>query len=347
MFSSRCGSFIRSCLSSLSPVSASTSSKFTAFPRTSSFAHAFTRTLATEVQAPTEVNDALSRTQVLYKTYKPVSPGIRHLKRPLNPHLWEGRPLRLLTVPVRRKGGRNNQGRITVRFRGGGHRRRIRVVDFVRTTPGPHDVIRIEYDPNRSAHIALLKNQDPKVDGRKVWSYILAPEGLRAGHIVQSFRQGIPPDLVPGYVDPKDARGKTSEEGTASPVVAGRASQTMSTADLALGILRSITVRLGNVLPLRLVPTGTIIHNIALHPNGRAMLVRSAGTFAQVIAHEESGRYAQVRLQSGEVRKILQDCVATIGRVSNPLWKNRNLGKAGRSRWLGRRPHVRGMAMNR
>lgn len=360
MFSSRCGSFIRSCVSSLSsPASASSSStKFAAFSKTSPFTHTLTRTLATEVHKPTTVNEALSRTQVLFKTYKPITPGTRHLKRPLNPHLWEGSPLRLLTVPLRRKGGRNNQGRITVRFRGGGHRRRIRLVDFMRSTPGPHDVVRIEYDPGRSAHIALLKNRDPNANGRNVWSYILAPEGLRAGHVVQSFRQGIPSGFVPGYVDPKASHGKASEEvqqqqeDTTEREITlleeGEGEvQTTSTDDLALGILRSVTVRLGNVLPLRLIPTGTIVHNIALHPDGRGMLVRSAGTFAQVIAHEESGRYTQVRLQSGEVRKVLQDCVATIGRVSNPLWKNRNLGKAGRNRWLGRRPHVRGMAMNR
>ena len=112
-------------------------------------------------------------------------------------------------------------------------------------------------------------------------------------------------------------------------------------------MLRTITIQNGNVLPLRLIPTGTIIHNVALDPEGRGILVRSAGTFAQVLAHEDAGRYTQIRLQSGEVRRVLQDCVATIGKVSNPLWKSRNLGKAGRSRWLGRRPHVRGMAMNR
>ena len=214
----------------------------------------------------------------------------------------------------------------------------------MRTEPGPHDVVRIEYDPGRSGHIALLKNRNPKVSGDKVWSYILAPDGLRAGSIVESFRQGIPDGLVPGYVDSKENRGKALEVKSDDGV---SAAQTTSTASLALGVLRSITVKPGNVLPLRLIPTGTVIHNIALNPEGRAILVRSAGTFGQVIAHEDSGRYTQVRLQSGEVRKVLQDCVATIGKVSNPLWKNRNLGKAGRSRWLGRRPHVRGMAMNR
>lgn len=248
--------------------------------------------------------------------------------------------MRQLTVCLRRKGGRNNHGRITIRFRGGGHKQRIRIVDFMRKEPGQHDVVRIEYDPGRSAHIALLKNRNPHVPGSKTWSYILAPEGVRAGHVVESFRQGIPTGLVPGFLDSKQIRGRSLETGLSD-------GQTDSSASLAVGVLRSLTVKVGNVLPLRLIPTGTLIHNIALNPEGRAILVRSAGTFAQVIAHEESGKYTHVRLQSGEVRKVLQDCPATIGRVSNPLWKNRSLGKAGRNRWLGRRPRVRGMAMNR
>ena len=340
MFSTRCGGIFRSL----------SSPAHTKLPSTSNFPSSFSllsRTYASEAtlqQRPNEVNAALARTSTLFKTYKPITPGIRHLKRPLAEHLYPGRPLRQLTVPLRRKGGRNGHGHITIRFRGGGHKQRIRLVDFMRTEPGPHDVVRIEYDPGRSGHIALLKNRNPKVSGDKVWSYILAPDGLRAGSIVESFRQGIPDGLVPGYVDSKENRGKALEVKSDDGV---SAVQTTSTASLALGVLRSITVKPGNVLPLRLIPTGTAIHNIALNPEGRAILVRSAGTFGQVIAHEDSGRYTQVRLQSGEVRKVLQDCVATIGKVSNPLWKNRNLGKAGRSRWLGRRPHVRGMAMNR
>lgn len=340
MFSARCGSLLRSRLASLpsqtTPFSISNSSL--SLSRLS-------RTYATETSVPQTqnvVNAALARTSTLFKTYKPITPGIRHLKRPLNPHLYEGKPIRELTVALRRKGGRNRHGRITIRFRGGGHKQRIRLVDFMRTEPGAHDVVRIEYDPGRSAHIALLKNRNPKASGDKVWSYILAPDGLRAGMVVESFRQGIPDGMVPGYVDSKEARGKLLQEKAEDG-----ASQTTSTASLALGVLRSMTIKPGNVLPLRLIPIGTIIHNIALNPEGRAILVRSAGTFGQIVAHEESGRYSQVRLQSGEVRKVLQDCVATIGRVSNILWKNRNLGKAGRSRWLGRRPHVRGMAMNR
>jgi ribosomal protein L2 len=288
-------------------------------------------------QRPTDVNAALSRTSTLFKTYKPITPGIRHLRRPLNPHLYEGRPLRLLTVALRKKGGRNSKGRITVRSRGGGHRRRIRLVDFMRTEPGPYDVVRIEYDPNRSAHIALIKNRDPNVEGAK-WSYILACEGLRAGHVVESFRQGIPDGLVDGFVDSKNIRGKVLAVDDDDSAAAN--------ASLAIGLLRARTVKPGNVLPLRLIPTGTIIHCIALKPDGRGILVRSAGSFGQVIVHEDNGRYTHVRLQSGEVRKVLQDCVATIGKVSNPLWKGRVLGKAGRARWLGRRPHVRGVAMN-
>lgn len=286
-------------------------------------------------QRPTAVNDALARTSTLFKTYKPITPGIRHLRRPLNPHIYEGRPLRLLTVPLRKKGGRNSHGRITIRHRGGGHKRRIRIVDFTRLEQGPHDVVRIEYDPNRSAHIALIKNRSPDVDGRKKWSYILACEGLRAGHVVESFRQGIPDGFVQGYVDSKRQRGKTLDDDSSN-----------ESASLTMGVLRARTIRPGNVLPLRLIPTGTIIHSVALSPGGRGILVRSAGSFGQVIAHDALGKYTQVRLQSGEVRKVLQECCATIGKVSNPLWKNRNLGKAGRSRWLGIRPTVRGVAMN-
>jgi ribosomal protein L2 len=284
----------------------------------------------------------LVRTDGLFKTFKPITPGIRHLKQPLNDHLWRGSPVRQLTVAQRKTGGRNNHGRITVRGRGGGHKRRIRLVDFYRLTPGPHDVIRVEYDPGRSAHIALIKSRDPDVSPLKKWSYILAPEGLRAGHVVQSFREGIPDGFVPGFTDLRAKhRLKAIADGTAPAV-----QEDDETASLALGVLRTKTIQPGNVLPLRLLPTGTIVHNISLKPEGRGLLVRSAGSFAMVVAHEEGGRYAHVRLQSGEVRKILEDCCATIGKVSNPLWRYRNLAKAGRSRWLGRRPQVRGVAMN-
>jgi ribosomal protein L2 len=304
--------------------------------------YSLTRRYATEASGDSSsVSESLSRAATLFKTYKPITPSIRHLRRPLNPHIWEGRPVRELTVPLRKKGGRNNTGRITIRFRGGGHKRRIRLVDFTRKEPGPHDVVRIEYDPNRSAHIALIKNRDPKVAGIKKWSYILATEGLRAGHIVESFRQGIPDGLVPGYQDTREDKKRSGQKAGQSRI------EKTSSASLAIGVVRSMTIKPGNVVPLRLIPPGTIINSIALSPEGRGILVRSAGSFGQVVSHEESGRYTHVKLQSGEVRKVLQDCCATIGKVSNPLWKNRSLGKAGRSRWLGRRPHVRGMAMNR
>lgn len=163
------------------------------------------RAYATEVPIPS--TSAQERTSTpfvrivdgLYKTYKPITPSIRHLRRPLTPYLYPGRPLRHLTRPQRSQGGRNANGRITVRGRGGGHKRRIRTVDFMRTEGGVQDVVRIEYDPGRSGHIALLKSRDQLA--KQTWSYILAPEGLLAGHTVQSFRSGIPDGLVPGYVD--------------------------------------------------------------------------------------------------------------------------------------------------
>ncbi|KAK7040921.1 mitochondrial 54S ribosomal protein rml2 [Paramarasmius palmivorus] len=292
---------------------------------------------ATEVQPVKSADTSFARTSELFKTYKPYTPGLRHLKRPLTPWLYEGKPVRLLTVPKRKKGGRNNTGRITVRHRGGGHKQRIRTVDFMRKEPGVHDVVRIEYDPGRSAHIALLKNRNPLAEGTKKWSYIIATEGMRAGDTVQSFRSGVPEGFVPGLkLDVKSKKKKANADGQ-SPV---------ETSDLALGMFRALTLKSGNVLPLHLIPPGTIVHNIGLSPTGPAKLVRSAGSSATVMAHEASGKYSQVQLQSGEIRKILQDCCATIGQVGNYLWKNRSLGKAGRSRWLGRRPTVRGVAMN-
>ncbi|KAJ7047095.1 ribosomal proteins L2, C-terminal domain-containing protein [Mycena alexandri] len=236
-----------------------------------------------------ETGEKAGAGRAVFKTYKPVSPGLPHLRRPLNPHIWEGRPVLQLTIPKRKSGGRNSHGRITVR---------IRTLDFKRNEPGVHDV------------------------GVHKWSYIVTPEGLRAGDEVQSFRQGIPDGLVPGL----DLEQSSSQS-------------------LALGLLCALTLKPGNVLRLRLIPIGTVIHNIALLPTGAGILVRSAGSAAQVVGHEAS-KYTHVHLQSGEVRKVLQDCCATVGRASNPLWKNRSLGKAGRARWLGRRPSVRGVAMN-
>ena len=293
---------------------------------------------------PSDVSVALSRTKGLYKTYKPVSPGIRHLRRPLNPHIYKGRPVRSLTVPRRKNGGRNQHGVITVRHQGGGHKQRIRILDYKREAPGIHDVVRIEYDPGRSAHIALLHNRDPNAIGEQKWSYIIATEGLRAGDKVQSFRQGIPEGFIPGF---DSALAANSNDKSNTSKGGGKVeSAESSIQSLAVGLLRSLTLIPGNVLPLRLIPPGTVINTVSLSPTGPGILVRSAGSYAQVVGHEDGGRYVRVRLQSGEIRKILRDCCATIGKVSNTLWKNRSLGKAGRSRWLGIRPSVRGVAMN-
>ena len=325
-----------------------------------------------------------SATAAQFKTYKPVTPGLRHLRRPITEHLYPGPPIRALTVPLRKKGGRNNQGRITVRHRGGGHKRRLRDVDFMREEPGLQRVIRIEFDPGRSAHIALIKHSNPH--SNKPLSYILACEGLKAGDAVQSLRHGIPDGLVPGFTDPLWSRrkggaaqrkslpldGATIEKMThivkqsgltndaipfpsasePSPLPSFRDTFDEATASLSLGVLRATTIVPGNVLPVRLIPAGTQVHSIALRPDGKGQLVRSAGSFGVVVSHDDyddgkrGAKYTQVRLQSGEVRNIPHKCVATIGRVSNPNWKDRSLGKAGRSRNLGRRPSVRGVAMN-
>ncbi|KAF5392332.1 hypothetical protein D9757_001362 [Collybiopsis confluens] len=303
---------------------------------------------------------ALSRVSVdgLFQTYKPVTPALRHLKRPLNPHLYAGRPVRLLTYPLRKNGGRNNTGRITVRHRGGGHKQRIRIVDWKREEGGIWDVIRIEYDPGRSAHLALIRRrpvleanapeEEPTVNEPlgPGWAYILATQGMRAGDSLQSFRSGIPPDLVPGLnLNLASSKSKSQSHNDADAD---------NSSSLALGIFRALTLKSGNVLPLALIPPGTVVHNITLTPTGPARLVRSAGTSALVVSHEKADQsaspnptlYTQVRLASGEIRRILQGAFATIGTVSNPLWKHRSLGKAGRSRWLGWRPAVRGVAMN-
>ena len=252
------------------------------------------------------------------KTYKPRTPGLRHLKRPINDHLWKGRPLRQLTFPKKGhgKGGRNNLGRVTVRHRGGGHKRRIRTVDFARTQPGQHSVERIEYDPNRSAHLALLLNEETKEK-----TYIIAAEGMRAGDKVQSFMSGIPDDLL------------QSMGGVEDP-----------------GMLAARTAFRGNCLPMHMIPLGTEIYNVGSRPGKRAVFCRSAGTFATVVARDETLdgdlKDVVVRLQSGEVRKVDRNACATIGVASNSHWHFRQLGKAGRSRWLNIRPTVRGVAMN-
>jgi large subunit ribosomal protein L2 len=223
------------------------------------------------------------------KKYNPTSAGRRFQTSLTFEEISATRPEKSLTVGLRSTGGRNSQGRTTSRFMGGGHKRLYRIIDFRRDKMGvPAKVATIEYDPNRTARIALLHY----VDGEK--RYILAPNGLEVG----------------------------------AQVVAG------PTADILPG----------NALPLRGIPLGTTIHNIELKRGRGGQLVRSAGAAAQLMAKE--GGYAQVRLPSGEVRQVHIECYATIGQVGNIEHENVSIGKAGRSRWAGRRPHVRGVAMN-
>lgn len=223
------------------------------------------------------------------KKFKPTSPGRRHYEVASFKDLTKKAPEKALTESKKVSAGRNNQGRITIRFRGGGHRRRYRIIDFRRSKVGvPAKVDSIQYDPNRSARIALLHY----ADGEK--AYILAPDGLRAGDSVLSSRTA---DIQPG-----------------------------------------------NSLPLRYIPTGTLIHAIELKIGKGAQLVRSAGCAAQLMAKDKN--YAQIRLPSGEVRMVHLNCRATIGQVSNGQHARISLGKAGRTRWLGRKPHNRGVTMN-
>ena len=253
------------------------------------------------------------------RRYKPRTPGLRHLRRPVYDYLWKGRAFLPLTIAKKGHGlgGRNNRGRITVRHRGGGHKRRIRTLDFRRMEPGEHLVERIEHDPGRSAHIALLHNPQT---GRK--SYIIAAEGMRAGDPVESYRAGIPQALLEsmgGVVDP--------------------------------GILAARTALRGNCLPIHMVPVGSLVYNVGSRPERGGVFCRSAGTFATVISKEADseagpGRWVTVRLQSGEVRRVSKNACATVGVASNGLHWHRQLGKAGRKRWLGIRPTVRGVAMN-
>ncbi len=223
------------------------------------------------------------------KKYSPTSPGRRFMTSPDFAEITKDRPEKSLTQPNRRSGGRNNKGHITIWFRGGGHKRRYRVVDFRRNKKDiPAKVAAVEYDPNRSARIALLHY----VDGEK--RYILCPDGLAVGSTVIASDSA---DILPG-----------------------------------------------NCLPLRAIPTGTLIHNIELRAGKGGQLVRSAGVVAQLVAKE--GEHAFVKLPSTEMRKVRLECVATIGQVGNTEHKNIKLGKAGRQRWLGKRPHNRGVVMN-
>jgi large subunit ribosomal protein L2 len=223
------------------------------------------------------------------RTYNPVTPSLRGLVMVDRSELWKGKPLKKLTEGKNSTGGRNNHGRITVRWRGGGHKRRYRIVDFKRQKfDVPATVERLEYDPNRSAFLALIKYQDGEQ------AYILAPQRIRAGDTVVSGERA---DIKPG-----------------------------------------------NALPMENIPVGTIIHNVEMKIGRGGQLARSAGTFIQLIG-KDSG-YAQLRLASGELRMVPVRCMATIGAVSNPDNKNIKIGKAGRNRWKGKRPSVRGVAMN-
>jgi large subunit ribosomal protein L2 len=226
---------------------------------------------------------------VAIKKYKPTSPGRRFVTAVAFDDITKTRPEKALLEPKREQAGRNNRGRITVRHRGGGHKQMYRVVDFLRDKEGvPAKVAAIEYDPNRSARLALLHYRD----GAK--RYILAPLGLKVGDTVVSGPQA---DIKPG-----------------------------------------------NALPISGIPVGTVIHNIELRKKGGGKLARTAGAGAQLIAKE--GELAQIRMPSGEVRRVSIDCMATIGQVGNVEHENVSIGKAGRSRWMGKRSTVRGVAMN-
>ena len=220
---------------------------------------------------------------------KPTSPGRRHVVKIVNQELYKGKPFAALLDSKSKSGGRNNNGRITTRHIGGGHKQHYRIVDFKRDKDGiPAKVERLEYDPNRTANIALVLY----ADGER--RYILAPKGLKAGDAIASG------------------------------------------ADAA--------IKVGNSLPMRNIPVGSTVHAVEMKPGKGAQLARSAGTFIQILARE--GNYVTLRLRSGEVRKVLAECRATIGEVGNSEHMLRQLGKAGANRWRGIRPTVRGMAMN-
>ncbi len=223
------------------------------------------------------------------KNFKPRTPGTRQLVITDRSELWKGQPEKALTEGLTKSGGRNNKGRVTSRHRGGGHKRRYRVIDWKRDKWDVEGTVeRIEYDPNRTAFIALITY----ADGEK--RYIVAPQRLSAG----------------------------------DKIIAGEKTD----------------VKPGNAMPLKSMPVGTIIHNIEMKPGKGAQICRSAGTYAQLVGRDQG--YAQIKLPSGELRVVRQECVATVGAVSNPDNMNTNKGKAGRSRWLGKRPSVRGVVMN-
>lgn len=255
----------------------------------------------------------LSKEKVAMKRVKPTSPGIRWWRKPIYPYLWKGKPYKPLTMRKVDSAGRNRTGRITVRHRGGGHKRRIRLIDYERIMPGRQKVVRIEYDPNRTAHIALIKHE-----ASGTLSYIIACEGLRAGDEVESFRSGIPKRLIRemgGKIDP--------------------------------AILSVRITRKGNCMPISMLPVGTIIHSIGEHENGPAKYCRAAGSYGRVVSKLPEKNKAVIQLQSGEQRYVSLGACATLGVVSNAAHHNESLGKAGRSRHKGIRPTVRGVAMNK
>ena len=223
------------------------------------------------------------------KKFRPTTPTLRHTMTPDFAELTRGKPVKALTERIYKTGGRDNYGHISSRYRGGGHKRRYRIIDFRRDKDGiPARVASIEYDPNRSARIALLNY----VDGER--RYIVAPDGLKVGEMLQS---GVDSEIKPG-----------------------------------------------NCLPLKNIPLGTNLHNVELYPGRSARVARSAGSFCQLMAKE--GDYAQLRLPSGEVRRFHINCRGVVGQVGNLDHENISYGKAGRRRWLGRSPSVRGVAMN-
>lgn len=219
---------------------------------------------------------------------KPVTPATRFYSISSFEEITKDKPEKKLTAPLKKSGGRNNKGRVTSRHRGGGHKRKYRIVDFKRTRSDEAKVLSIEYDPNRNARIALVQY----ADGEK--TYVIAPDGIKIGEMIQSSNEA--------------------------------------------------EIKTGNAMQISSIPVGTFIHNIELKPGKGAQLVRSAGSSAQIIAKDDE--YCQIKLPSGEVRMIRSVCKATIGIVGNIDHENISIGKAGRSRWLGRRPHVRGVAMN-
>ncbi|MEO0809058.1 MAG: 50S ribosomal protein L2 [Pseudomonadota bacterium] len=223
------------------------------------------------------------------KTFNPTSPGIRHLVIVDRSHLWKGKPVKVLTEGLSKSGGRNNTGRITSRHIGGGHKRAYRKIDFRRRKHDmPATVERLEYDPNRTAFIALIKYEDGAM------SYILAPQRLAVGNTVISGEK--------------------------------------------------VDVKPGNAMPLSAMPIGTIIHNVELKPGKGGQIARSAGTYVQLVGRDAG--WAILKLNSGETRQVSAACMASVGAVSNPEHSNIVIGKAGRSRWKGKRPQTRGIEMN-